>query len=143
MKTAKHGDRVKINFIGKFEDGSVFETSEGKEPLEFTIGDNSTMPALEDGIVGMKEGESRTIPVTPEIGFGTYQEKRIEVISKKNVPEDLELKVGMVLPGKNKKGGGFKNMTITKIDDESITLDGNHPYAGKNLTLEVELIELP
>ena len=139
MAQAKDGDKVKIHYTGKLDDGTVFDSSEGREPLEFTLGDGKIIPGFEKGTLGMEVGERKTITVPPKKGFGAWSRNNIMTIKKSDIPENITPQMGQRLQIPM-EGGKVAQVTVTKIGDSRIEVDGNHPLAGKTLTFEVELL---
>ena len=141
LKEAKSGDTVKVHFVGKLEDGTVFDTSSGKDPLQFTIGEGSLIQGFEESIVGMKVGESKNTSVPMENAFGPRVDELVVEINRDKFPEDAELTVGeqIQIP---QSGGEDINVTIANISEASVTLDANHPLAGKTLLFDIELLEI-
>jgi peptidylprolyl isomerase len=135
------GSKIKLHYKGTLEDGTVFDSSEGKDPLEFEVGAGAVIAGFDEGVIGMKKGEKKTINIPADKAYGQYDEKRMGEYPKANVPKDMELKVGakMFLQSPD---GGVALATIKEIKDDVVVLDLNHPLAGKNLTFEVEIIEV-
>jgi FKBP-type peptidyl-prolyl cis-trans isomerase 2 len=141
MKKAEKGQKVKVHYTGKLEDGTTFDTSVGKTPLEFTIGEGQLIPGFEKGVIGLKEGESTEINIPAEEGYGEIQEQLVGKIPKEKLPENLEPKVGMRLQSQTPDGQTFV-VKVVDISEDDITIDGNHELAGKDLVFEVELVEI-
>lgn len=141
MTQAKQGDTVKVHYQGKLEDGTVFDSSYEKEPLEFTIGDGKIIPGFENAVVGMSAGENKTFKVEPEEGYGDYQEQGKVEVERQNMPEDISPEPGMMLQ-LNTPDEKVVYVTVTEMDDQKVTLDANHPLAGKDLHFELELLEI-
>jgi peptidylprolyl isomerase len=141
MAQAKTGDTVKVHYTGKLDDGTVFDSSEGREPLEFKIGEGGLIPDFEQAVVGMKPGDSKTIQIASENAYGPYHEEMVIDIERKELPEDLEPKVDQKLQVQQKEGEEFV-VTVTEVTETSVKLDGNHPLAGKDLTFDIELTEV-
>lgn len=141
MAQAKEGDKVKVNYTGSLEDGSIFGSSREEEPLEFTIGQQTVLPSFENAVIGMNEGETKSVAIPPEDAFGQPKEDLIFDVEKTKLPPGIDLKLGGVLRVGSDAGKDF-DVAITKIDDEVVTLDGNHPLAGKVLNLEIQLVEI-
>jgi len=131
---------VKLNYKGTLEDGSVFDTSEGREPLEFVFGLGMIIPGLEEGIKGLKVGDKKSVKVTSDKAYGPLQEEAIQEVPKDQLPKEAELKVGMQLAAQGPQG--TIPVTIKEIKDTTIIVDFNHPLAGKDLTFDVEVIEV-
>lgn len=136
----QNGSRVKVHYTGKFEDGSVFDTSlqEGRQPLEFTIGEGRMIPGFESGLIGMEIGEKKTITMTPNDAYGETRDDLLFEVPISNVPPNVE--VGATLQAELQDGKPFM-FTVTEIKHDTVILDGNHPLAGKNLTFDIEVVE--
>jgi peptidylprolyl isomerase len=130
---------VKLNYKGTLDDGTVFDTSEGREPLEFIFGVGMIIPGLEKGIKGMKKGDKKTVKVKSADAYGEYREEAKNEVPKAQLPADADLKVGMQLGAQTPHG--VIPVTISEIKDETVVLDFNPPLAGKDLTFEVEIVE--
>lgn len=141
MLKAKVGDVVKVHYTGKLRDGTVFDTSIGGEPLEFTLGLGQLIPAFEEAIVGMSPGESKTFEIPAEEAFGPYREELVLEIERERLPAEMELEVGQQLLLRDPNGQAFR-VTVTDLDDRMVTLDANHPLAGEDLVFEVQLLEI-
>ena len=141
MAQAKEGDKVKVNYTGSLEDGTVFGTSSEEDPLEFTIGQEKVLPSFENAVIRMNEGDTKTVSIPPEDAFGQPKEDLIFDVERTKLPPDIDLKLGGVLRVGSDTGKSF-DVAITNIDDETVTLDGNHPLAGKALNLEIQLVEI-
>ncbi len=141
MAQAKNGDTVKVHFTCRFEDGTVFETSVGSEPLQFTIGRGEVITGLEQAIVGMNSGESKTIQVPADKAYGPYQEELVKVVDRDEFPENLQPEIGMKFQI-HRADSVTKVIAVTDISESSVTLDANHPLAGKNPIFDIQLIEI-
>ena len=141
MIQARHGDTVKVHYIGRLGNGRGLSTSKGGAPLEVKIGSQGHIVGLERGLIGMKPGETKTITVPPEEGHGQEREELIVNVPKSDFPEDISPAIGKRVQLR-KEGGGRIELTIKRIDEDTVTLDGNHPLAGETLTLEVQLLEV-
>lgn len=141
MTQAQQGNTVKVHYKGVLEDGTVFDSSYEKEPLEFTIGDGRIIPGFESAVVGMSQGESKKVTITPEEGYGDYQEQGKVEVNRENMPEDIQPEPGMMLQ-LNTPEEKVVYVTVTDMDEEKVTLDANHPLAGKDLHFEIELLEI-
>ncbi len=141
MKKAEKGNKVKVHYKGKLKDGTTFDTSEGKTPLEFTIGEGQLIPGFENGVIGLTEGESKEINLSPEDGYGERQEQLVGKIPRQKLPETIDPKVGMRLQSQTPEGQTFV-VKVIDVSDNDITIDGNHELAGKDLVFEVELVEI-
>jgi FKBP-type peptidyl-prolyl cis-trans isomerase 2 len=141
MAKAKEGDKVKVNYTGSLKDGTVVGSAPEEDPLEFTIGQKKVLPSFEKAVIGMTEGDTKTVSIAPEEAFGHRQEDLIFDVEKTKLPAGIDLKLGGVLRVGSDTGEDF-DVTITNIDDKIVTLDGNHPLAGKVIDLEIQLVEI-
>jgi len=141
MAAAKDGDKVKVNYTGRLDDESVFDSSDGGEPLEFTIGAGNVIVGFENAAIGLKPGDKRTVTIPVDKAYGPYKEELILKVDKSELPEKIEPKVGQRyhVPIHT---GGIAIVIVTDIGETDVTLDGNHPLAGKDLTFDVELVEI-
>ena len=141
MAQAKEGDLVKVHYTGKLKNGEIFDTSENRDPLAFTVGKGEVIPGFEKGVIGLEAGESKTITIPSDQAYGPHREDMIYKIGKDKFPQDVELKIGDSF-----RLGQEEEMpmivTITEIGDTEVTLDANHPLAGKELVFEIELVEI-
>ena len=141
MAHAKPGDTVRIHYSGFLMDGTIFDSSLEGEPFEFTLGEGTVIPGFEDGVVGMEEGEEKTLAIPPARAYGDRDEDLVAVIDLVQLPEDIKPVVGSILQITS-EGGEVSNVIITELTDTTITLDGNHPLAGQDLIFEVRLLEV-
>jgi peptidylprolyl isomerase len=141
MTQAKKGDTVKVHYSGKLDTGFLFDTSEGSDPLEFKIGSGTLITGFEEAVVGMSPGESRTVLIPPEKGYGLYREDRVFRMDRKDLPEDIVPAEGMTLEICASNGVNVP-VQITEIDGDTITLDANHPLSEQTLTFEIKLLEI-
>ena len=140
MKKVETTSKVKVHYTGRLEDGTIFDTSiaEGREPLEIELGLGQLIKGFEDGLIGMSEGEKKTIEISVEDGYGQPKHEFINEVPKTNVPEGIQ--VGESLQGSGPQGP--VNVQVVAVNDDTVTLDANHPLAGKNLIFDLEVIEL-
>jgi peptidylprolyl isomerase len=141
MAKAKNGDSVKVHYTGKLEDGTVFDTSDNKEPLEFKVGEGKLIKGFEAAVVGMEPGESKTIQIPADEAYGPHHPEMIMVIDRKEVPPTITPRVDQMLQVRQKDGRTFA-VKVTQVSEESLTLDANHPLAGKDLTFDIRLAEI-
>jgi peptidylprolyl isomerase len=141
MAQAKTGDTVKVHYAGKLKDGTVFDTSADREPLEFKIGERRLIPDFEEAVVGMEPGESKSIEIAAENAYGPHNKDMVMVVERKDIPEGLNPQVNQRLQVQQQSGQSFV-VTVTDVSEASITLDGNHPLAGKDLTFYIQLTEI-
>jgi peptidylprolyl isomerase len=138
---AKQGDTVQVHYTGELSDGTVFDSSQGRGPLQFTIGQGPMIAGFQDAVVGMHPGESRTAQVPAEQAYGPRDETLVLAFSREKMQADLDLEIGDRLQVR-RKDGNLVNVTVTEISASDVTMDGNHPLAGLDLTFEIELIEI-
>ncbi len=141
MGTAKQGDTVRVHYSGKLDDGTVFDTSESRDPLEFTIGKNQVILGFEQAVVGMDLGETKTTTVSAGQAYGTHDEKRVVVISRERLPQQTKPGIGQRVQVGTKNNQKI-DVIITKVSESSVTFDANHPLAGQDLTFEIRLLEV-
>jgi peptidylprolyl isomerase len=142
MAQANHGDKVRVHYHGTLEDGTVFSsTYEEKEPFEFVLGEQSVLPKFEQAIIGMNEGDKKTITVLPEDAYGQHKREFVFAMDRAQAPVDLKLEIGKKLQVRSNQGKPVV-ATITAITDDSVILDANEPLAGKTLTFTIELIKV-
>ena len=141
MSQVKANNTVKVHYTGKLADGQVFDTSEGKEPIEFVLGQGRLIPGFEEGLIDMKVNEKKTISIAKEEAYGEVNEQLIQEIDKANLPQDMEPKVGMGLVSKSPEGQEM-NLMIIEVKDASVVIDGNHPLAGRDLIFDLEVVEI-
>ena len=141
MSQAKKGDKVKIHYKGSLDDGSVFDSSEGKDPLKFTLGDGSVIPGFESAVLGMEIDEEKTVNIPSEEAYGSYRDDLVVKVEKSNFPDNITPELGQKLSLKQPDGGAV-TVTITEIEEEKVTLDANHPLAGQNLNFKISLVEI-
>jgi FKBP-type peptidyl-prolyl cis-trans isomerase 2 len=141
MAEAKQGDTVKVHYTGKTENGEIFDSSKDREPLEFKIGAGQVIPGFENAVRGMQPGEKKTESVPVEQAYGDYRDDLILEINRKEMPPDIDPKVGEQLEMVNDRGDRLL-VTVHKTGEESIHIDANHPLAGKNLNFDLELVDI-
>lgn len=141
MSKVQKGDKVKVHYTGKLNDGQVFDSSEGREPLEFTIGNGMLIQGFETGVVGMEVGDTKTVKITPEEGYGERNDELVAVVPRSNIPPDVDVSVGQMLQVQQPNNQTV-NVVVTDVSDENVTLDANHPLAGKELTFDIEVVEI-
>ncbi len=138
MKKIQVGDTVIVNYTGRLEDGTIFDSSlnEGREPLTSTLGQGQLISGFEDGLIDMVVGETKTIEIEPENAYGNYQSEMITTVSKSQVPETIQ--VGETLQGNTPNGPII--VKVIEVTNDSVTLDANHPLAGKKLIFDLEVM---
>lgn len=140
QKKAGAGDRVRVNYVGRFADGTVFDSSAGNAPLEFTIGANEVIAGFDDAVKGLLPGEKRSVEVPPERGYGLHSPEMVAEIERRMIPDDHKLAVGNFLEVRAANGAVFE-VRVSELTDTTVKLDANHPMAGKVLHFEVEFLE--
>ncbi|MHC4153353.1 MAG: FKBP-type peptidyl-prolyl cis-trans isomerase [Planctomycetota bacterium] len=141
MEEAKSGDTVRVHYTGKLDDETAFQSSVGREPLEFAIGEERVIPALENAVIGMKPGDAKTVKISAEDAFGPYREDLVRTVERSQFPTELEPAVGQRL-NLSEASGREVAVTVTDISDADVTLDANHPLAGEDLVFDIELVEI-
>ncbi|MFQ5772746.1 MAG: peptidylprolyl isomerase [bacterium] len=141
MRKAKSGDKVKIHFIGKLEDGSIFSTSKKGEPIEFVLGESKIISGIQEAVIGMEPQKSKTVQLPPDKGFGPHRQELIKEVDKKYLPEDEEYEVGQILE-LPQTDGRMGRVKVTDVSESKVTLDMNHPLAGQNLVFDITLLEI-
>lgn len=141
MSTAQSGDAVRIHYTGRLNDGTVFDSSEGREPLGFTLGSGEVIPGFDQGVAGMDVGETKTIEIPAEEAYGAYRDDLALQVGRDQFPADIDPEVGQQLQ-LGMADGGALSVVVTEINDETVTLDANHPLAGKDLIFDLELVSV-
>ncbi len=136
----KNGDKVQVHYTGTLADGSVFDSSREREPLEFVMGSGMLIPGFEAAVAGREAGDSVTVNIEPADAYGETDLELIFTVDRKEVPDHIQPEEGLELQLSNEEG--VMNVTITEVTDDEITLDANHPLAGKALTFEIEIISI-
>ncbi len=137
----KKGDKIKVHYKGTLTDGTVFDSSEGREPLEFTVGSGMVIPGFDEGVVDMEVGDKKRIEIPVDQAYGESRPENIIKFPKSNVPDDMEVEVGMQIH-LNSQNGQPIPVVVTEVEEETVTLDGNHPLAGKDLVFDLELVSV-
>lgn len=141
MSQAKSGDTVKIHYTGTLDDGTQFDSSAGREPLEFTVGSGQVIPGFDKAVEGMAVGDEKDVNIEPDDAYGPRQEEMMQEVPKSALPAELEPTEGMNLQAQGQDGQVI-NVTIASVSDDSITVDANHPLAGKALNFNIQLVEI-
>ena len=140
-QTAKVGDTVSVHYTGTLADGSVFDSSIGREPLQFTLGDGQMIPGFEQAVIGMELGKTKTVTIPADQAYGPYYEERVFVIDRDELPAGMEPEVGQKLRMQSATGQ-IMIVTVKDVSETNVTVDANHELAGKDLTFEVQLVEI-
>ncbi len=141
MQQVKKGDTIKVHYHGKLVDGTTFDSSEGREPLEFEVGSGMVIPGFDDGVTGMAVGEKKTVTIPADDAYGPKQEDMIMEFPKERFPAEMVPEVGMQLNMNNGQGQSFP-VVIVEVQDAVVILDANHPLAGQELIFDLELVEI-
>ena len=141
MSVVKNGDNVKVHYTGKLVNGEQFDSSAGREPLEFTVGAGMMIKGFDDAMPGMKLGEKKTINIAPEDGYGERNPQAIIEFPKEQVPADMKLEPGMPLTLSDQAGNPVP-VIVVEVKDDIIVLDANHFLAGQELIFDIELVEI-
>lgn len=141
MAQAKQGDTVQVHYTGKLEDGTVFDTSRARRPLQFTIGNGAVIQGFELAVSGMNTGESKTVTIPVEQGYGPRRDDMIVTVQRDQLPPDVKPEIGQRLE-MTQENDQVILVTVTDATEKTLTLDANHPLAGKKLTFELELVAI-
>lgn len=141
MSQIKKDNTVKVHYTGKLTNGEVFDSSAGREPLEFTVGAGQMIPGFENGILDMKLNEKKTIEIPASEAYGERRDELLQEVPKSQLPEEIKPEVGMPLMAQL-PDGSQQQLVIAEVREESIVVDANHPLAGKDLVFDVEVVEI-
>jgi peptidylprolyl isomerase len=141
MSQVKSGDTVRIHYTGTLTDGQTFDSSEGRDPLEFTIGSGQIIPGLEAALPGMTVGDKKTVEVPADEAYGQPDPNAQQAVPRGEIPDDIPLDLGTQLQVQTPQGQVMP-VTVVDVTEEQVTLDANHPLAGKDLTFNIELVEI-
>lgn len=141
MKQVQQGDVVKVHYTGKLTGGEQFDSSVGREPLQFTVGAGQMIKGFDDALPGMSVGEKKTVTIPAAEGYGERDERNVVRVPKENIPADMKLEVGMQLMMSNDQGQSFE-VVVIELPEDSVVLDANHFLAGKDLVFDIELVEI-
>jgi peptidylprolyl isomerase len=141
MQQVKSGDKVKVHYHGKLTSGETFDSSAGREPLEFEVGSGMVIKGFDDGVTGMIVGEKKTINIPVDEAYGPKNEDMLMDFPKDRFPADMQIEIGMALVMSDPSGQQFQ-VKVNEIKDDIVVLDGNHPLAGEELIFDLELVEI-
>lgn len=141
MDVVKKGDTVSVNYHGKLDDGSTFDSSEGRPPLEFTVGQGQVIKGFDDAVLDMKVGEKKTVNIPVAEAYGERSQEMLVQIPRSDFPADITPEVGMELQMSDDQGHVFP-VVVAEVQDDTIILDANHPLAGENLTFDIEVVKI-
>ena len=140
QKRAQDGDRVRVSYVGRFADGTVFDSSEGQAPLEFTLGASEVIAGFDAAVTGLLPGERRSVEIAPEQGYGLHLPEMVAEVERRMIPNDHQLAIGNFLEVTAANGAAFE-VQIVGLTETMVQLDANHPLAGKVLHFDVQLLE--
>jgi peptidylprolyl isomerase len=141
MAEARTGDTVRIHYSGKLKDGTVFDTSDGRDPLEFKIGENTIIADLETSVVGMNVGDTATVEIAADNAYGPHRPEAVQTVERSVIPDEVDLSVGGQLQA-TAPNGQQMILTVVEMTEETVTVDANHPLAGEDLVFDIELVEI-
>ena len=141
MAQAQNGDKVRVHYHGKLRSGETFDSSDGRDPLEFTVGQGEVIKGFDEGVKGMKTGDKKTVEINVADAYGEKEDQRIIEFPKDQFPPDLKPEAGMQLM-MNDGAGHQIPVTITEVKEDAVVLDANHPLAGQDLIFDIELVEI-
>lgn len=141
MANAKDGDTVHIHYTGRLDDGSVFDSSEGRDPLSFTVGSGQVIPGFDEAVRGMAPGDTRTTRIPPKEAYGDRQDELQLSFPRSDLPDGLDPQVGETLQMRTAEGQAFQ-VRVVETTAEALQLDANHPLAGEALTFDIELVKI-
>jgi peptidylprolyl isomerase len=141
MAQAKKGDTVKVHYTGKLEDGSEFDSSAGRNPLQFTLGGGKIIPGFEKAVLGMSPGESKTATIPADQAYGPHQEELVWDVDRERFPDNINPELGLQLEVRQADNQEV-NVVVTGVSESSVRLDANHPLAGRDLIFDIQLMEI-
>ncbi len=141
MSQAADGNTVKVHYTGKLEDGTVFDSSADRDPMQFELGKGELIPGFEQGVLGMSPGEKKTVEIPVDKAYGPLREEMVKTVDRSQFPSNLNPEVGQQLQ-LNKPEGQPAMVRVTDVSESSVTLDANHPLAGKDLIFDIELVRI-
>ena len=142
MAQAKTGDKISVHYTGKLTDGTLFDSSTEREPLEFEIGSGMVIRGFDEGVTGMTVGEKKTVHIKASEAYGDVNPEHMAIFNKAEIPSDIPYEVGMQLNMHQDGSGQVMPVTVVEVTDTTITLDANHPLAGKDLIFDLELVSI-
>jgi peptidylprolyl isomerase len=141
MAQATHGDTVHVHYTGRLEDGTVFDSSEGRDPLSFTVGGGQVIPGFDEAVAGMAPGDSKTVRLEPDDAYGDRRDDLVLEVEREHLPDGLEPRVGMELALRGEDGRQLP-VIVADVRDDAIVLDANHPLAGEPLTFDLTVVSV-
>lgn len=141
MSKVKANDTVQVHYTGKLKNGQVFDSSEGREPLEVTLGQGSLIPGFEKGLINMEVSEKKTVTIPKEEAYGEVREELFQEIKNEELPDTIKPEVGMGLVARN-PDGTERQLRVAEVKDDHIVIDANHPLAGQDLIFDLEVVQI-
>jgi peptidylprolyl isomerase len=141
MTKAKNGDIVRINYSGRLTDGTEFDSSAGREPLQFRLGEGEVIRGLEEHVAGMEPGTKSTVTIPSEAAYGPHRPEAVQTVNRAAVAPEVDLRIGTKLQARD-SSGDVMPVTVVEVDEQSVKIDANHPLAGQDLVFDVELVEI-
>ncbi|OIQ45888.1 MAG: peptidylprolyl isomerase [Roseobacter sp. MedPE-SW] len=141
MTEVKNGDTVRIHYTGTLTDGSVFDSSEGRDPLEFTVGSGQVIAGMDAGLPGMTVGDKKRLEIPSVDAYGPLNPDARQAIPREGIPDDIPLELGTQLQMQSPEGHVLP-VTVVEVTEATVTLDANHPLAGKDLNFDIELVSI-
>jgi peptidylprolyl isomerase len=141
MSQAQQGDTVQIHYTGRLDDGTVFDSSEGRDPLEFTLGEGQVIPGFESAVRGMSAGEQKTMRIPSDEAYGPRQEELVLSVPRAQFPDAMQPEVGQKLRMQTADGQSFV-VEVVEVETEAVQVDANHPLAGRDLTFDIEVVSV-
>lgn len=141
MTQAQAGNTVKFHYTGKLDDGTVFDSSAGGDPLEITVGNGEIIPGVDQALAGMSPGEEKEVTISADEAYGPHRSELIQEVERAQIPEHVDVSVGNRLQGKDPSGRTM-HLTVIGASDDKVTLDANHPLAGKDLTFDLKVVDV-
>lgn len=138
---AQTGDTVQVHYTGTLADGTEFDSSRGNDPLAFTLGEGQVIPGFESAVLGMQVGETKVVTIPCDQAYGEHHQGMVQAVPRSAMPDDLQLVTGMTLHAQG-PDGQVMSVTVAEFDDESVTVDANHPLAGHDLIFDLELVAI-
>lgn len=140
MKQAASGDTVRVHYTGTLADGTQFDTSAERGPIEVTLGGGQVVPGFENAIMGMAEGETKNVTLEPNDAYGQRDPQLVHVVERERLPAEIDLQIGSTLQASDGEGNQMR-LVVVEVAEENVTMDANHPLAGQALTFELTLVE--
>ena len=142
MVQVKSGDIINVHYTGRLTDGTLFDSSEGREPLEFEVGSGMVIKGFDEGVTGMSVGEKKTVHISVADAYGEVDSNYLAVFNKAEIPSDIPYEIGMQLNMHQDGSGQVMPVAVVEVTDTTITLDANHPLAGKDLIFDLEVVAI-